>query len=50
MKEVSKFVFEKLTAVDSILSTSTHFVLKKYKDHGTSLVEAKKDERMVVSA
>ena len=50
MKEVSKFVFEKLSAVESILSTSTHFVLKKYKDHGTSLVEIKKDERMVISA
>ena len=50
MKEVSKFVFEKLSAVESILSTSTHFVLKKYKDHGTSLVEVKKDERMVISA
>jgi DNA-binding Lrp family transcriptional regulator len=50
MKEVSKFVFEKLSAVESILSTSTHFVLKKYKDHGTSLVDVKKDERMVVSA
>lgn len=50
MKEVSRFVFEKLATLDSVLSTSTHFVLKKYKDHGVNLVEKKKDERMLVSA
>lgn len=37
MKEVSSFVFEKLSTLDSIQSTATHFVLKKYKDHGVSL-------------
>ena len=50
MKEVSRFVLEKLATLDSVLSTSTHFVLKKYKDHGVNLVEKKKDERMLVSA
>lgn len=50
MKEVAKFVFDKLSTVESVLSSSTHFVLKKYKDHGVSLVESKKDERMMVSA
>ena len=50
MKEVARFVFEKLSAVEYVLSTSTHFVLKKYKDHGVDLVEQKKDERMLVSA
>ena len=50
MKEVAKFVFDKLSALDSILSTSTHFVLKRYKDHGVDLYEEKKDERMLVSA
>lgn len=34
MREVSQFVFEKLSALESIQSTATHFVLKKYKDHG----------------
>ena len=34
MKEVSSFVFEKLSTIDYIQSTATHFVLKKYKDHG----------------
>ena len=34
MKEVSSFVFEKISTIDCIQSTATHFVLKKYKDHG----------------
>ena len=50
MKEVAKFVFDKLSTLDSVLSTSTHFVLKKYKDHGVSLVDEKEDDRMMVSA
>ncbi len=50
MKEVSRFVFEKLSTLDCILSTSTHFVLKKYKDHGTIMSEEQKDSRMIVSA
>ena len=50
MKEVSRFVFEKLSVLETVLSTSTHFVLKKYKDHGVQLSDEKKDERMMVSA
>lgn len=50
MKEVSKFVFEKLSTLDSVLSTATHFVLKKYKDHGTDMsLEENKDKRMMVT-
>ncbi len=45
MKEVSQFVFNKLSAMDAIQSTSTHFVLKKYKDHGISLCEEPTDDR-----
>lgn len=33
MKEASQFVFEKLSTLESVQSTATHFVLKKYKDH-----------------
>ena len=49
MKEVALFVANKLAPLDSVLSTSTHFVLKKYKDHGTVLEIPNSDERMVVS-
>ena len=39
LKEVSSFVSEKLSTIDSVLSTATHFILKKYKDHGTILAK-----------
>ena len=50
MKEIARFVFDKLSTLETVNSTSTHFVLKKYKDHGVSLTDEKKDERMMVSA
>lgn len=49
MREVAQFVSEKLSVMDSVLSTSTHFVLKKYKDHGTIMCEKKEDERMLIT-
>lgn len=49
MKSVAQFVSEKLAPLDSVLSTSTHFVLKKYKDHGTVLDDVSKDERMLIT-
>ncbi len=49
MKEVANFVSMKLSPMDSVLSTATHFVLKRYKDHGTSIEKPKQDERMKVS-
>ncbi len=49
MKEVALFVSSKLSTLDSVLSTATHFVLKKYKDHGTVLVEEIRDERIPVT-
>lgn len=39
MKEVSQFVFEKLSTLESVTSTATHFILKKYKDHGILMEE-----------
>lgn len=49
LREVSQFVSDKLSTLDAVLSTATHFVLRKYKDHGTVLAEKSKDERMVVT-
>lgn len=45
MKDVAKFVHSKLSPLESVISTETHFVLKKYKEHGLSYVEEEKDER-----
>lgn len=46
LREVSSFVTNKLSTLDTVISTATHFILKKYKDYGTILHEKKKDERM----
>ena len=49
LKEIAQFVSEKLSTLDSILSTGTHFILKKYKDHGTILTKKYEDTREIVS-
>ena len=45
MKEVSSFVFNKLATIDYVNSTATHFVLKKYKDHGIQIQDKPTDKR-----
>ena len=45
MKEVSSFVFEKISTIDFIQSTATHFVLKKYKDHGVQMSDKPVNKR-----
>ncbi|MDR1533195.1 MAG: Lrp/AsnC family transcriptional regulator [Clostridiales bacterium] len=50
IKEIAHFVTDKLATLDSVLSTATHFVLKKYKDYGIILEkDGHTDERMIVS-
>ncbi len=49
MREVANFVSEKLAPMEAVLSTGTHFVLKKYKEHGLPLVQIKQDERMLIT-
>ncbi len=49
LREVSSFVSEKLSTLESVLSTTTHFILKKYKDHGTILHPEYTDEREILS-
>ncbi len=49
MKDVALFVSGKLATIDGVLSTATHFVLKKYKVYGVVLEDDKKDERMLVT-
>lgn len=48
MKEVALFVAEKLAPLESVLSTSTHFVLKKYKDNGVIFEEKEEDDREAI--
>lgn len=47
LKEIAAFVSDKLSTLDSVLSTATHFILKKYKDHGTIINKTTKDEREI---
>ena len=47
IREVSRFISEKLSTLDSVTRTATHFVLKKYKDHGTVMVAENKSERQL---
>ena len=49
LKDVALFVSDKLATLDSILSTATHFILKKYKDHGTILAKPNEDSREVIT-
>lgn len=48
MKEVALFVSEKLAVQEYVLSTATHFVLKKYKDHGKIFKEKKLEDREAI--
>ncbi len=49
LQEVAGFVSNKLSTLDTVLSTATHFILKKYKDHGTILTKQYEDTREIVS-
>ena len=48
LQEVSRFVSDKLSPMEEVITTSTYFILKKYKDHGTILTTKSKEERMLV--
>ena len=49
LREVASFVSDKLSTLDSVISTATHFILKKYKDDGIILSQKSKDERMLMT-
>lgn len=47
--EVAMFVANSLSPLDSVLSTATHFILKKYKEQGVFFSEKPKDDRGNIS-
>jgi len=49
LKEVAFFVSEKLATLDQVAGTVTHFLLKKYKEHGVVFHEKKKNKRLQIS-
>ncbi len=48
LRDIANFVSDKLAPLDSILSTGTHFILKKYKDNGIVLSKKSEDEREIL--
>ncbi|MGE8206572.1 Lrp/AsnC family transcriptional regulator [Heyndrickxia sp. NPDC080065] len=48
MLEVASFVSDKLATIDSVISTATHFILKKYKHDGVIFGEGEKDRRIMI--
>ena len=49
MREIADFVAQKLSTIDRVNSTSTHFLLKKYKDDGDIFAEREADHRLMVA-
>lgn len=49
MTEIARFVSEKLSTIDTVISTTTHFQLKKYKHDGVVFDQGEEDHRIVVT-
>ncbi len=49
LKEVSSFVSHKLSTMEGVLSTATHFILRQYKEHGTILDTKYEDNRELIT-
>ena len=45
LQEVSRFVARELATIDSVTSTATHFVMRRYKEMDVKLIEREKDDR-----
>lgn len=49
LQDVASFVTSKLSTLDTVIGTTTHFILKKYKDHGTIMAKKEEDRREIVT-
>ena len=49
MRAVARFVSEQLAPMENVLSTGTHFILKKYKDNGVCFETVHQDDRLKVT-
>ena len=45
LQQVSRFVARELATIDSVTSTATHFVMRRYKEMDVKLIETEKDDR-----
>ena len=49
LKEVSQFVSTKLATIEGVISTTTHFLLKRYKEEGVIIDDIEEDRRLAVT-
>ena len=49
LRQLALFVAEKLSTIEHVISTATHFVLRKYKDQGVVMEDSDEDMRLKVS-
>lgn len=49
IREVARFVSEQLAPMENVLSTGTHFILKKYKEYGVEFDRTERDRREVMA-
>lgn len=49
LRQVARFVAEKLATVQGVLSTATHFMLRPYKEQGILMVPEKHQERLAIT-
>lgn len=49
VREIARFVAEKLSVLEGVTSTTTHFVLRKYKDNHVIIPTENEDQRQVVT-
>lgn len=49
LKDIAQFVSDKLSTLEAVLSTATHFILKKYKEYGIVFDNRHEDEREAIS-
>ena len=50
LQQVSRFVSERISTFDGVISTATHFILKKYKIEGTLTEKEDEHYRLSVQA
>ncbi|HEY9793889.1 MAG TPA: Lrp/AsnC family transcriptional regulator [Candidatus Obscuribacterales bacterium] len=49
LRHLGQFVAEKLSTINGVIGTTTHFMLKKYKEDDDIFVDAEEDNRLVVT-
>ncbi len=49
LREVATFVSEKLSTIQGVLSTATHFVLRAYKEQGVLMAGSAEDQRLAIA-